>query len=54
MKENCKDCRYTGAVWLLKGDTQHRVEDWCHMKGRIAPKNPCKWWRPKARKEERK
>jgi hypothetical protein len=52
MKETCKECRYVGRV-IEKGTNKY-IDTWCHMKSRVAPKNPCKFWRPKARKEEQK
>jgi hypothetical protein len=50
MKENCKQCRYTGTA-VVK-ETGERIDNWCRIKDRTAPKNPCGFWRPKARKEE--
>jgi hypothetical protein len=47
MKENCKACRYYGTTRVREGGLVTEVDNWCHMKNRCAPKNPCKWWRPK-------
>jgi hypothetical protein len=37
-EEECKTCRY--AVLREGGQV------YCRAKGRVAPKNPCKFWRP--------
>jgi hypothetical protein len=54
MKETCKECKYYGAAKVRDGGLETIVDNWCRMKGNIAPKNPCKWWRPKTRKEVQK
>jgi hypothetical protein len=46
MRECCKDCRY--CITAIMRDTGKKTDAWCRMKGREAPKNPCKFWRPKA------
>jgi hypothetical protein len=48
MKETCKECRYCGTAVIKEGGTRTKVDTWCRMKDRMAPKNPCKWWRPRA------
>jgi hypothetical protein len=54
MKENCKQCRYCGAAKVREGGLEIIVDNWCRMKYRTAPKNPCKRWRPKEAKGARK
>jgi hypothetical protein len=46
-KETCNECRYRVSV-IVKG-TGRREDNWCCIKDKETPKNPCKYWRPKAR-----
>jgi hypothetical protein len=51
MKERCTACRFCCTAVVADGEYRTEVPDWCRMKGRRAPKNPCRFWRPKAQKE---
>jgi hypothetical protein len=53
MKEECKACRYCGTAVIKggKGKRNREIDNWCSMKRRETPKNPCKWWRPKKQEE---
>jgi hypothetical protein len=53
MKEVCEECRYYGPAVIYEQGHKNLVKDWCRMKRRSAPKNPCKFWRPKKTEEER-
>jgi hypothetical protein len=55
MKESCNVCRYCVTARIKDEDpdsADRQIDNWCRMKSRIAPKNPCKWWRPKERMKE--
>jgi hypothetical protein len=52
MKETCRECRYCGMA-RIKG-TGQTVDTWCYMKDKIAPKNTCKFWRPRRKAQEDK
>jgi hypothetical protein len=50
MKENCKECRYNGKAVIQDTRQKREIDNWCRMKRRETPNNPCRWWRPKEAK----
>jgi hypothetical protein len=52
MKETCETCRYCMTAKVKEEDGKiFKVDNWCTMKDRRPPKNPCRRWRPKAQNE---
>jgi hypothetical protein len=49
MKEGCKECRY--CVIASVESTGQKVDTLRYMKDKIAPKNACKFWRPRKPEE---
>jgi hypothetical protein len=46
MKERCEECRY--CIIAVMKRTGMAIGSWCRIKDRLAPKNACMFWRPRA------